>query len=314
MSDIFVEQIKPGQEICGKFALRSVKLLPFRNSPGHYLAAVLGDRTGQVEGRAWESGPEIYRDCRTGDIVEVKGQATEYNGKVQIQITSMTACRNSEMELKRFVPSSKLDRKTAQLKLESLLQSIKNPHLKTLLTTIFSESFLPAFLAAPAARRYHHAVTGGLAEHCLGIAAAADRMAEIYPKLDRDLLVAGALLHDIGKVEEYSLGTDISFTDEGHLLGHIILGVRLVDRQISSLPDFSDNLRLKLTHMIVSHHGQYEWQSPKKPKFLEAAVLHHLDMIDTAVDMFGDAVESTEDPEVHWSDWVKPLGRQVFRK
>lgn len=113
---------------------------------------------------------------------------------------------------------------------------------------------------------------------------------------------------------EYSLGTDIDFTDEGRLLGHIVLGVRLLDRYADRLHEFPEDLRLKLTHMLVSHHGQYEWQSPKRPKFIEAAVLHHLDMIDAAVDMFNTAVESREDPEEHWSGWVKELERQVFCK
>ena len=315
MGDIFIEEISLGQEVCGVFALRSAKLLPFRNSPGHYLAAVLGDKTGQVEGRAWESGPEIYQSCRTGDIVRVQGLATEYNDRVQIQIAAMTACRDSEIEPERFIPSSNLDSDTALLKLDSLLQSITDPHLNKLLSAIFTDQdFLPVFLAAPAARRNHHATTGGLAEHSLGVAVAAKKIAGAYPGLDRDLLIAGALLHDIGKVKEYSLGTDISFTDEGRLLGHIVLGMQLLDRYVGLLPGFPDHLKLKLTHMIVSHHGQYEWQSPKRPKFIEAAILHHLDMIDTAVDMFNSAVESREDTEEHWSGWVRALDRQVFCK
>lgn len=172
----------------------------------------------------------------------------------------MSACRDSEIDPGRFIPSSKLDVETARAKLNSLLDSLKDPHLKSLLTLIFKdENFISTFLTAPAARRNHHAATGGLAEHSLGVATAAERMAEVYPGLDRDLLIAGALLHDMGKVEEYRTGTDIEFTDEGRLLGHIVLGVRLLDKYINQLPDFPENLRLKITHMIISHHGQYEW-------------------------------------------------------
>lgn len=315
MTEIFVKQLRPGQEVNGTFALRSAKLLPFRDGSGHYLAVVLGDRTGQVEGRVWESALEIYQSCRAGDIVRIQGQVNEYNGRVQIQITAMYPCRDSEIDPGRFIPSSKLDAETAGARLNALLDSLKDPHLKGLLTLIFTdEKFISTFFMAPAAKRNHHAATGGLAEHSLGVAAAAERVAEVYPGLDRDLLVAGALLHDLGKVEEYRIGTDIDFTDEGRLLGHIVLGVRLLDKYINQLPDFPEDLRLKITHMIVSHHGQYEWQSPKRPKFLEAAVLHHLDMIDAEVDMFSSAVENRENGEDSWTGWVKGLERPVFCK
>ncbi|MDD2421600.1 MAG: HD domain-containing protein [Heliobacteriaceae bacterium] len=315
MNEIYVAQLRPGQEVNGIFSLRSLKLLTFRDGSGYYLAAILGDRTGQVEGRVWEAAQEIYQNSRTGDIVSVQGRTTEYNGKVQIQITAMSACQNSEIDPGRFIPTGKLDVETAGKRFNALIDSLKDPHLKGLLALIFTdESFNNTFFIAPAAKRNHHAAIGGLAEHSLGVAAAAEQVAGVYPGLDRDLLIAGALLHDMGKVEEYRLGTDIDFTDEGRLLGHIVLGVRLLDQYIRRLPDFPADIRLKLTHMIVSLHGQYEWQSPKRPKFLEAAVLHHLDMIDVAVNMFRSAVENRENKADAWAGWVKGLERPVFCK
>jgi 3'-5' exoribonuclease len=315
MAEIFIEQLKPGQEVNSIFVLKAKKLLPLRSGAGSYLAVVLGDKTGQMEGRAWEQVDEIYHSCRVGDIVYVQGQVSEYNSTVQIQISSMSVCQEGEANPERFIPSSKLDLDNAREKLLSVIESLHNTHLKSLLSLILSDDdFLNALLTSPAAKRNHHAAIGGLVEHSLGIASAAGQIASVYPKIDRDLLVAGALLHDIGKVEEYSLGADIDFTDEGRLLGHIVLGVRHLDKYISRLPDFPEELRLKLLHMIVSHHGQYEWQSPKRPKFLEAAVLHHLDMIDAAVDMFSSAVESRADQEDHWTGWVKGLDRYVFCK
>lgn len=314
MAELLVEQLKPGQEVSGIFSLRSLKLLPFRDGSGHYLAVVLGDRTGQVEGRAWEAAAEIYQNCRSGDVVFVQGSVTEYNGKLQLQLAAMSPCGEMEIDPNRFIPSGRLNPEKAKEKLLAILESIREPPLKGLLSIIFTEDFLMNFLTAPAARRNHHAAIGGLAEHSLGVAAAAERMAEVYPGLDRDLLIAGALLHDVGKVEEYRIGTDIDFTDEGRLLGHIVLGVQLLGKYISQVSDFPDDLRLKLTHMLVSHHGQYEWQSPKRPKFLEAAMLHHLDMIDAEVDMFSSAVENCENGEASWTGWVKGLDRYVFCK
>lgn len=315
MAEIFIEQLKPGKDVNSIFVLKAKRLLPLRSGTGHYLAVVLGDKTGQMEGRAWESVYEIQENCRVGDVVNVQGQVAEYNGTAQIQITAMSVCQEGDEDPGRFIPSSTLDVETARAKLVSVIGSLHNTYLKSLLSLILSDDdFLNALLTSPAAKRNHQATMGGLLEHSLGIVNAAEEIAPVYPKIDRDLLVAGALLHDIGKVEEYSISTDIDFTDEGRLLGHIVLGVQLLDKYISRLPDFPEELRLKLLHMIVSHHGQYEWQSPKRPKFLEAAVLHHLDMIDAAVDMFSAAVESRADQEEHWTGWVKGLDRYVFCK
>lgn len=313
--EVFIEQLKPGQEVNGTFAIKSKKLLPLRSGAGHYLAVVLGDKTGQAEGRVWEDVYEIHQSCQVGDIVQVQGQVEEYNGKVQINISSMPVCRDIEVDPLRFIPASKLAPESARDKLYAVTTSLQNQHLKGLLSLILSDNdFIKALLMSPAAKRNHQAAIGGLVEHSLGMTAAAEQIASVYPKIDRDLLVAGALLHDIGKVEEYRIGADIDFTDEGRLLGHIVLGVRLLDKYISRLPDFPEELRIKLLHMLVSHHGQYEWQSPKRPKFLEAAVLHHLDMIDAEVDMFSSAADSRENQDDRWTGWVKGLDRYIFCK
>ncbi|MBP7331760.1 MAG: HD domain-containing protein [Firmicutes bacterium] len=315
MMDIFIEHLKPGQKVNGIFALRSKKLLPLRSGAGHYLAVVLGDKTGQVDGRVWEAVYEIHQGCRTGDIVRVQGQVEEYNGKVQINISSMPVCRDTDIDPARFIPMSKLDPDSARDKLYAVTDSLRNRQLRDLLSLIFADvDFIKALLISPAAKRNHQATIGGLLEHSLGVAAAAAQISPLYPQIDRDLLVAGALLHDIGKVEEYRTGADIDFTDEGRLLGHIVLGVQLLDKYISRLPDFPEEMRIKLLHMIVSHHGQYEWQSPKRPKFLEAAVLHHLDMIDAGVDMFSSAADSRENQDDRWTGWIKGLDRHVFCK
>ena len=311
----FIDQLKPGQEVNSIFVLKTKKLLPLRSGTGHYLAVLLGDKTGHMEGRIWEAVNEIHHSCQVGDIVKVQGQVEEYNGTVQINISAMSICHDTEADPLRFIPASKLDLAAAREKLFSVTGSLQNQHLKNLLSLLLSDDdFLRTLLMSPAAKRNHQATTGGLLEHSLGMASAAGQLATVYTGVDRDLLVTGALLHDIGKVEEYSIGADIDFTDEGRLLGHIVLGVRLLDRYISRLPDFPEELRLKLLHMVVSHHGQYEWQSPKRPKFLEAAILHHLDMIDAEVDMFNSAVDSRENQDDHWTGWVKSLGRYVFCK
>ena len=314
MNKYLINQLEPGKMIDSIFALRSIKLLPLRDGSGSYLAVVLGDKTGTLEGRAWDSAQEIYSTCRSGDIVSVKGQAGEYNGKLQIQISAMSPCSGCEIAPARFIPSSKIVTREAKEKIKLLIESIRNSFLKDLLNLIFSDDISVQIFTAPAARLNHHAAIGGLIEHSLGMAEAADKIAGAYTQLDRDLLVTGALLHDIGKIEEYSLGTGIDFTDGGRLLGHIVIGVRILEKYINRLPVFPEDIKLKLLHMVVSHHGQYEWQSPKRPKFLEAAILHHLDMVDMLVDVFSSAVEGRENHEEQWTGWIKGLDRFVFCK
>jgi 3'-5' exoribonuclease len=315
MTETFIQELILGQDVNSTFALRVKKLLPLRSGAGQYLAVVLGDKTGQIEGRVWENAEKVYQGCQVGDIVQVQGQVTEYNGKIQIQIAHMFPSQAGTTDPSRFIPSSKLDQEDAIDYLNSLVNSLKNAHLKELLSFILAdEDFFNAFVIAPAAKRNHHATIGGLLEHSLNIVRAAEQVTPVYPQIDRDLLVAGALLHDIGKVGEYDFYTDIDFTDEGRLLGHIVIGTQILESYMNQLPDFPRELRLKLLHLIVSHHGQYEWQSPKRPKFLEAVLLHHLDMIDAEVDMFCTAAANLENPQDHWSSWVKGLDRFVYCK
>ncbi|MCL5935636.1 MAG: HD domain-containing protein, partial [Firmicutes bacterium] len=177
--------------------------------------------------------------------------------------------------------------------------------------------WLKGFCQAPAAKANHHAYLGGLLEHTLNLTRGALAAAKLYPRVDRDLLLAGAILHDIGKVEEYSRDRYIDFTDEGRLLGHIVMGVSEVDRRIRNLGGdnpFPENLRIKILHIITSHHGLYEWQSPKRPKFMEAAVIHILDMLDTVVDAFSRAVDETSGESLSWSSWNRSLERYIFLK
>ncbi|MBC7324974.1 MAG: HD domain-containing protein, partial [Moorella sp. (in: Bacteria)] len=219
---------------------------------------------------------------------------------------------SGQIDPARFIPAAE-GLEEAKEKLHQLIISLANPYLKALLSLLFSEQdFYAAFCLTPAAKQYHHALLGGLLVHSVTVAAAADSIAKDYPQADRDLLVAGAILHDIGKVQEYRCRGAVEQTDEGRLLGHIVSGALLLDRYINRVPGFPEDLRLKLLHMVISHHGRYEWQSPKRPKFLEAALLHQLDLLDAQADMFSRAAASREDKDSPWTDWVKGLDRCVY--
>lgn len=313
MSNTKLDNLTPGQEISGTYAVRSKKLLPYRDGSGYFLGLILVDKTGQVEARVWEQAEEINGCCRVGDVVKVTGQVTEYNGAVQLHISSLEKCADQETLPEKFIPSAGIPPGEIWETWLNYAVSIKNPHLKQLLTLMANDqNFRELLVQCPAAKRNHHALLGGLWQHTMGIVKAAEGIAAVYPQVDRDLLITGALLHDIGKIEEYKCRANIDITDAGRLLGHIVLGVGLVDRYIAQVPDFPEVLRLKLLHMIVSHHGRYEWQSPKRPKFLEAAILHQLDMIDAQVYMFSEAAAGREETEDPWTGWVRGLDRYVF--
>lgn len=308
-----INGLQPGDEVSGEFAVRSKKLLPYRDGTGYFLGLTLADKTGQVEGRVWENAEEVNNCCRAGDVVRVTGWAAEYKGTVQLNLTTVEKCPDDEVVPERFIPSTGVPAEKVWEDWLNIASTIGNPHLKQLLTLMANDhNLLQCLAASPAAKRNHHAKLGGLWEHSLIMVKAAEGIAAVYPQIDRDLLITGALLHDIGKLEEFRAGADIEYTDAGRLLGHIVLGVELVSRYIAKVPGFPETLRLKLLHMIVSHHGHYEWQSPKRPKFLEAAILHQLDMMDAQVEMFTEAANGRENTEDNWTRWVRGLDRYVF--
>jgi 3'-5' exoribonuclease len=311
MPEVLVVEIKPGFAVRGSYVLKSKKLLPYRESAGYFLAVKLGDKTGEIEGRVWEKGEEINAELKVGEIVAVEGRAVEYNGSRQLRIDSIVK-HSGEIDASRFIPVA-AGLEEARAELGGLIDSLSNGYLKELLLLLFSDkNFIDAFCLAPAAKIHHHAQLGGLLLHSINVAVAADKLAPIYRQADRNLLVAGALLHDLGKVREYQYQGAIEATDEGRLLGHIISGTMLLDRYILRISGFPESLRLKLLHILVSHHGRYEWQSPKRPKFLEAAILHQLDLLDALADMFSRAVSGREDKDSAWAGWVKGLDRYVY--
>jgi 3'-5' exoribonuclease len=308
-----IKNLQPGDEVNGTYALCGKKLLPYRDGTGFFLRLTLADKTGRLEGLVWDRAEEVNDRTRVGDVVQVTGRVTEYNSAIQLNLATVEKCPDNRMVPEQFVPSTGVTREEVWESWLNIASTIKTAHLKQLLFLMANDhNLMEALAASPAAKRNHHALLGGLWRHSMGIVKAAEGIAAVYPQVDRDLLVTGALLHDIGKIEEFRVRADIDYTDAGMLLGHIVLGAGLVDRYIARVPGFPAVLRLKLLHMIVSHHGQYEWQSPKRPKFLEAAILHQLDMIDAQVDMFNTAASGRKDPGDAWTGWVRSLDRYVF--
>jgi 3'-5' exoribonuclease len=284
MKDIYVSDLMgfdEGKLFDGFFlVLTKQQRTTKQNKP--YLNLTLGDKTGQIEGRAWElADPRIAKDFDRGDIVKVRGCISRFDDRAQLKVDQLRKALASEADKLDMLPATTRDIGELWAQLESTIESIGNPHLQRLLKALLADAELAkAYREAPAARQLHHAWLGGLLEHVVSLLGLADRIAAHYPLLDRDLLVTGVILHDIGKIRELEWETGFDYTVEGVLLGHIQIGVNLVEATIATLPDFPPRLRTLVLHMVLSHHGKLEFGSPKLPMIPEALALNFVDDFD----------------------------------
>ncbi|MGH9606599.1 MAG: 3'-5' exoribonuclease YhaM family protein [Terracidiphilus sp.] len=284
MKDVYVADLAAFEEgkLFDSFFLVLAKQQRTTKTNKAYLNLTLGDKTGQMEGRVWEPGdPRIAKDFERGDIVKVRGSASRFEDRVQLKVDQLRLALALEAEKADMLPSTQYDVAVLWSRLEATVESLTNPDLKRLLAAVLADpAIAQAYREAPAARQLHHAWLGGLLEHVVSLLALADRVAAHYPLLDRDLLVTGVILHDIGKIRELSWTTGFDYTVEGVLLGHIQMGVDLVEKAIDALPGFPRRLRALLLHMILSHHGKLEFGSPKVPMIPEALALNFVDDLD----------------------------------
>ncbi len=251
-----------------------------QNKP--YLSLMFGDRTGQVEARVWDPGdPRIARDFERGDTVKVRGCVSRFDERCQLKVEQLRRAAPGEVEKSDLLPATAHDIAELWSRLNAAVEGLTNPHLQRLLKTLAADPAIARdYREAPAARQLHHAWLGGLLEHVVSLLGLAEKVAAHYPLLDRDLLVTGVILHDIGKIRELSWETGFDYTVEGVLLGHIQMGVDLVEKTIAELPDFPERLRTLVLHMILSHHGKLEFGSPKLPMLPEALALNFIDDLD----------------------------------
>ena len=284
MKDIYIADLANFDEgkLFDGFFLVLAKQQRTTKSNKAYLSLVFGDKTGQLEGRVWEpSDPRIAKDFERGDIVKARGSASRFDDRLQMKIDQLRVALPSEVDKTDLLPSTTYDIADLWRQLLSFVESFTNPNLKLLLTTMLADpAIAQAYREAPAAKQLHHAWLGGLLEHVISLCTLADRVAPHYPLLNRDLLMTGVILHDIGKVRELSWEIGFEYTVEGSLLGHIQIGTALAERTIDSLPNFPPRLKTLVLHMILSHHGKLEFGSPKLPMIPEALALSFLDDLD----------------------------------
>jgi len=284
MKDIYIADLATFEEgkLFDGFFLVLAKQQRTTKTNKPYLNLMLGDKTGQEEARVWEPGdPRIAKEFDRGDVVKVRGSASRFDGRLQLKIDQLRLALPLEIDKTDLLPATTYDVNELWDKLESTIASFSNPDLKRLVEAVLADPAIAlAFREAPAARQLHHAWLGGLLEHVVSLLGLAERVAAHYSLLDRDLLLTGVILHDIGKTRELSWAIGFEYTVEGILLGHIQMGVELVEKTIEKLGDFPPRLKTLVVHMILSHHGKLEFGSPKLPMIPEALALNFVDDFD----------------------------------
>lgn len=313
MKNLFASQIQERDWVDTIFLVRD-KIVGMAKNGKPYLTLKLMDRTGEVEGRIWDRVDEFASQFERDDFVKVAGKASLYMGKMQLVIQELAKLRDESVDLADFLPVAARPADEMQADLKSRVASIADPFLRALLQTFLDDrEFLAAYSRAPAAKAMHHVYLGGLLEHSLAVASLADDICKRYPGLNRDLLVTGALLHDVGKVNELRYVRSFEYTDVGKLIGHIVIGVEMIEEKIRSLPGFPLELAILLKHLLLSHHGQYEFGSPKRPKTLEAVVLNFIDDLDSKINGVRTHLDKEPDSESAWTQYHRFYDRYFFK-
>jgi 3'-5' exoribonuclease len=284
MKDIYIADLAAFEEgkLFDGFFLVLAKQQRTTKTNKPYLTLLLGDKTGQMEARVWEPGdPRVAKEFDRGDVVKVRGCASRFDDRLQMKVDQLRLAQPTEIDKTDLLPATDFSIEELWGRLQETIAGFTNPHLKQLIDAILADpAVAAAYREAPAARQLHHAWLGGLLEHVVSLLGLAERVAAHYPLLDRDLLLTGVILHDIGKTRELSWAIGFDYTVEGILLGHIQMGVEMVEKAIDGLPDFPPRLKTLVVHMVLSHHGKLEFGSPKLPMIPEALALNFVDDFD----------------------------------
>ncbi len=310
-SHLWVKDIAENDAFTGCYLVKEKKVGTTRRGDP-FLTLSLADKTGEIEAKVWDGVDELSSLFQEGDIIELGGNAGSYRGKVQITVSNLKVV-SGEVDPEIFFETSPFNASEMMTSLREVLTEIENPHLKELIDSFLNDrKFVTLFKKTPAAKNFHHSYLGGLLEHTLSVCRMAVKVAAHYPVLDRDLLVTSAFLHDIGKMKELKFDRHIDYTDEGRLLGHVMLGTAMLDEKLWELKDFPRPLAVRLKHLILSHHGQYEFGSPKRPKFLEAFALNLIDDLDAKINGLGRFMEKDRQ-EGSWTDFNRLFERYFLK-
>lgn len=288
--------------------LRSTK------SGSDFLSTELGDKTASLNANVWEGFTELAARGKVGDVVKVAGTVEEYQGSLQIRVSSIRlSTEKDRVHPRNFLPESKRNLDEMKNEFNQRIKNISNKFLKKLLTQIFTEERFEQFCLAPAGKSWHHAYIHGLLEHTLEIIKICELMCEFHSELNKDLLLSGAMLHDIGKIEELSYDSAFEYTDKGKLVGHIVIASNMVRDEIKKIPGFPSGLENNLIHLILSHQGKLEHASPVVPKTAEAIALYQADELSAKVNAYKNAVDSELKADSNWTRFI-PLADTDLHK
>jgi 3'-5' exoribonuclease len=310
MKPAFVSDLQADQSITTFFLVCEKEVRATREGKP-YLRLELGDRTGSIEARMWEGfdADAFGRD----DYVKVQARVENYRNKLQLSVDKIRRAEDREIDPADYFPHTAHDVEQLYAKLLEFVAAVKNPWLRRLLEDAIQDpEIVPHLKRAPAAKLMHHAYLGGLLEHMVSLCGLCRVVDAYYPETDADLLLTGAVLHDLGKLEELSYERSLSYTDEGQLLGHILIEYERITKMMDAITRFPAGLKTLVQHMLASHHGQYEFGSPKLPMFREALMLHYLDDLDSKLGAVRAAMDSPMG-EGNWTAWSAALGRRILR-
>lgn len=311
----FVNSLEEGEQIDDMFMVKSVRLAETRAGKP-YLSLMFGDKSGEVGGPAWDNAEALEKICVAGAVVRVRGTVQTYRDKLQLKVDHIEPVAGQSCRMDDFVAASSRNPVSMESELDERIAEVRNPYLKKLLKKIFRGTDVgERFLSAPAAKGIHHAYLGGLLEHSLSMARVASLLADHYPGIDKDLVIGGSLLHDIGKTVELQneVGV-IDYTDIGRLKGHLVIGSEFVAQTAETIKDFPRELLIHIQHLILSHHGRQEFGSPVVPMTAEALLLSFIDDMDAKMNLVDQLRSKLRSEEPAWSDYQRSLERHLLLK
>jgi len=322
-----IKELGPGEKIDDQVFLIARKDLRSSNNGSLYIHIVLADRTGQLLGRIWQATEAQYQQIPEGGFLRIRGRTESYKGQLQFIIDGMQAVEAGAVNPADFVPHSPFDIDQMWQRTLAILRTVKSRHLLLLLKKfVEDERIISKFKRSPAAVNMHHAYVGGLIEHTLSLLELAslifgreDDSTSRYPNVSRDLILTGIFLHDIGKAWELGFDTAFKYTDGGQLVGHIVQAAIWIDRKCGEVEEdtkepFPEDLQAALTHIVLAHHGTYEFGSPRLPATPEAIAVHHLDNLDAKLQQFTHAIDGETDETTNWTDYINSLSTRIYKK
>ena len=290
-----------------------LKQIKPKKSGEPYLALTLGDRSGQIEAKMWDNVEEVLEAFDQDDFIKIKGLINKYKQRFQLTIHKLRKLGESEVEFADYLPKTTKDIDELWRTVADFVATFQNPHLKSLVQAFMADpEIAAAYRNAPAAKTLHHAYIGGLLDHVVSLFRSCDLICRNYPQINRDLLLTGAFLHDVGKIHELTYNRSFSYTTKGQLLGHMIIELEMLQDKLALLPGFPDELKILVEHLIISHHGEYEFGSPKLPMFPEALVLHYLDDLDSKMEAMRAQFERESVLDGPWTSYNASLGRPLL--